>query len=161
MVIVLAICICLYFLKEKIYIFLEPEPQYPFKRKEFLMNIPERRFFEGLQQILPANYVVFPQVVLSSIVSVSDRNEFWKYQNKINRKTIDFVIFERPYYKPVLGIEYDGKTHQRPHRMERDNAVKHMLEAAGIKSMHVPHQENINFDELRSALTLLLSNKSS
>jgi hypothetical protein len=74
----------------------------PFKKKDFLLNIPERKFFEHVEKILPDTHVVFPQIVLSNIVAVdSDRKSFWKRQNKINRKTIDFVIFEKQYLKPV------------------------------------------------------------
>ena len=74
----------------------------PYTRKEYLLNIPERKFFEQVISILPETYVIYPQVLLSSIISVhSDKKSFRKRQNKINRKTIDFVIFEKQYLKPV------------------------------------------------------------
>jgi hypothetical protein len=155
--IIIALGILFYFLKDKIYIFLRPEKQYLYKKKEFLLNIPERKFFEELQNIIPNNYTVFPQVILSSIVSVdSPRNKFWKYQNKINRKTIDFVIFDKPYYKPILAIEYDGKTHDYPNRVKRDLEVSRILEKSGIKNFHVKHQENINFDEIKNKINEVL-----
>ena len=149
-----------YFFKDKIYIFFrsEEEEYLPFKRKEFLMNIPERKFFEELQKIIPDNYIVFPQVLLSSIVRVtSSRKDFWKYHNKINRKTIDYVIFEKPYFKPVLAIEYDGKTHDKPDRIERDIKVKNILNSSGIKNFHTKHQKNINFEEIKNKINELLS----
>jgi len=159
-IIIIAIGILFYFLKDKIYILLRQEEQYPYKKNEFLLNIPERKFFEKLQNIIPDNYVVFPQILLSSIVSVdSPSKEFWKYQNKINRKTIDFVIFEKPYYKPVLAIEYDGKTHNYSNRMERDVKVGKILEKSGIKNFHVKHQENINFEELKNKIVDILTDK--
>ncbi len=148
-----------YFFKDKIYIFLRSEEEYaPFKRKEFLMNIPERKFFEELQKIIPDNHVVFPQVLLSSIVRVtSSRKDFWKYHNKINRKTIDYVIFEKPYFKPVLAIEYDGKTHDKPDRIERDIKVKNILNSSGIKNFHTKHKKNINFEEIKNKINELLT----
>jgi len=112
----------------------------PYKKKDFLLNIPERKFFEHVQSILPDAYVVFPQIVLSNIVSVdTDRKSFWKRQNKINKKTIDFVIFEKQYLKPVWAIEYDGKTHQRADRIERDNFVNATLTSAHIAILHYKH----------------------
>jgi len=110
-----------------------------------------------LQHIIPAEYVVFPQIVLSNIVKVSSsRKEFWTYQNKINRKTIDFVIFEKQYLKPIVAIEYDGKTHNRSDRQERDAFVNRVLESVGIKSLHIRHQENINFEDIKNKINELL-----
>ena len=157
-IVVIVLGILFYFSKDKISIFLQQEEKpLPFKKKDFLLNIPERKFFEDLQQIIPAEYIVFPQIVLSNIVKVSSsRKEFWTYQNKINRKTIDFVIFEKQYLKPVIGIEYDGKTHNRKDRQERDEFVNRILESAGIKSLHVKHQKNINFEEVKNKINELL-----
>lgn len=159
LIIVIALGILFYFFKDKISIFLhQEEKSLPFKRKDFLLNIPERKFFEGLQQIIPVEYVVFPQIVLSNIVKVSSsRKEFWTYQNKINRKTIDFVIFEKQYLKPIVAIEYDGKTHGRKDRQERDIFVNKVLESAGIKSIHISHQKNINFEEIKNKINELLT----
>lgn len=132
--------------------------QFPYKKKEFLLNIPERKFFEEIKKTIPENYAVFPQMQLSSIVSVSNnKTQFWKYQNKINRKNIDFVIFEKPYYKPVLAIEYDGKTHDQPVRAERDILVAKILDSAGIKNFHVRHQATINFEEIKIKIEEILS----
>ena len=95
---------------------------------------------------------------MSNIIQVtSSKKEFWTYQNKINRKTIDFVIFEKQYLKPVIAIEYDGKTHNRSDRQERDDFVNMALESAGIKSLHVKHQKNINFEEVKNKINELLT----
>lgn len=160
-IIIVILGVLFYFFKDKIYIFLKSNEEHlPFKRKDFLMNIPERKFFEELQKFIPDNHVIFPQVLLSSIVRViSSRKDFWKYHNKINRKTIDYVIFEKPYFKPVLAIEYDGKTHNKPVRIERDIKVRNILDSAGIKNFHVKHQKNINFEEIKNKIDELILNK--
>jgi len=130
-----------------------------YKKKEFLLNIPERKFFERIQQIIPDKYIIFPQVVLSSIISVnSSVRKFWTYQNKINRKTIDFVIFEKLYFKPVLAIEYDGKFHNNPERLKRDNFVDEALKVAGIKIIHIKHSENIDFEIIKKELNEIIKN---
>ncbi|MCF6276918.1 MAG: DUF2726 domain-containing protein [Candidatus Magasanikbacteria bacterium] len=161
-VIAIVLGILFYFFKDKISIFLqEEEKTLPFKRKDFLLNIPERQFFERLQSIIPTEYIVFPQIVLSNIVKVSSsRKDFWTYQNKINRKTIDFVIFEKQYLKPIIAIEYNGKTHNRSDRQKRDEFVNRVLELVGIKSLHIKHQKNINFEEVKNKINeLLILNK--
>ncbi|MFA4941021.1 MAG: DUF2726 domain-containing protein [Patescibacteria group bacterium] len=151
---IIILLIAVYAFKEY---FLAQEEEYDdfqtYKKKEFLLNIPERKFFENIQQIIPDNYVVFPQIVLGSIVNVNNSvRSFWTYQNKINRKTIDFVIFEKPYLKPVLAIEYDGKTHDSPKRQRRDYFVNNTLKSAGIKIIHIRHSDNINFEIIKENL---------
>lgn len=162
LIIILFLGVLFYFLKDKISIFFEKEDKYlPFKRKDFLLNIPERQFFETLQQIIPIDYVVFPQIVLSSIIQVNSRKkDFWTHQNKINRKTIDFVIFEKQYLKPIIAIEYDWKTHKRSDRQKRDNFVDNVLGSVWIKIFHIKHQKNINFEELKNKINeLIIPNK--
>ena len=135
------------------------EQKLPYKKQDFLLNIPERKFFEGLQQIIPNNYVIFPQIPLSSVVDVSTlKREFWTYQNKINRKIVDFVIFEKQYLKPIIVIEYDGKTHYREDRQIRDEFVDKVLESAEIKIIHIKHQQNINFEEIKNKINDILKN---
>lgn len=108
------------------------------------MNIPERRFYEQLLNIVPENYVVFPQVVLSSIVAVdTDRKSFWKWQNKINKKTLDFVLFDKKYIKPIAVIEYDGSTHYRKDRVARDEFVDWVLRTANIPILHFRHGKDL------------------
>jgi hypothetical protein len=161
LIFIVAIGIALYVFKDKILELLKQpneEIKLPFKRKDFLMNIPERKFFEELIKCTPNNYVVFPQVVLSSIIEVTaPRNEAIGWRNKINRKTIDYVIFELPYYKPVIAIEYDGKTHNYSSRMERDEEVKNILDNSGINNFHVKHGDSINFEEIKNKIDELLT----
>lgn len=161
LIIIITFGIIFYFFKDNILELLKQpheEVKLPFKRKEFLMNIPERRFFEELTKSIPNNYVIFPQVVLGSIVeTTAPRNEEIRWRNKINRKTIDYVIFELPYYKPAIAIEYDGKTHNYSSRIERDKEVKNILDNSGINNFHVRHSNNINFEEIKNKINELLT----
>jgi len=160
--VIIVLGILFYLYKDKISTgYQQEEKNLPFKRKDFLLNIPERHFFEGLQQIISGDYVVFPQIVLSNIVQVTlSKKEFWTYQNKINRKTIDFVIFEKQYLKPIIGIEYDGKTHNKSNRRERDSFVDRVLNTSGIKILHIKHQKKINFEEIKNKINeLMISTK--
>ena len=90
----------------------------------------------------------------------SRKKDFWTHQNKINRKTIDFVIFEKQYLKPIIAIEYDWKTHKRSDRQKRDKFVDNVLCSAWIKVFHINHQKNINFEELKNKINeLIIPNK--
>jgi very-short-patch-repair endonuclease len=133
------------------------EERLPFKKKEFLLNVPERKFFEVLLQKIPTNYVVYPQVILSSVIQFNGyRQSFWKWHNQINRKTLDFVIFEKEYLKPIMAIEYDGSTHNREDRKERDEFVNNALTQVGIKVVHIKHFQSMDLDSIIT--TEILSN---
>ncbi len=127
-------------------------------KKEFLLNIPERQFFEILQRLLPSGYICFPQMVISNILSVkkSERKEYLKNRSKINKKTIDFVIFKKPYLQPVLAIEYDGHTHDRPDRKSRDEFVNNAIHNSNLDIVHIKHgqgdMENIINTEIITKL---------
>ena len=128
----------------------------PFAKREFLMSIPERRFFEELKEMVPSNYVVFPQVMLCSLVEVQLKGrDSWRYRNRISQKSLDFVLFEKPYYRPVLAIEYDGKTHDSWSRKRRDEFVDGLLRSCGLPILRVRHG-NIEFEKLKGEIDGLL-----
>jgi hypothetical protein len=136
--------------EEKINELFKKSENLAYKRKDFLLNIPERKFFESIQQIIPNNFIVFPQISLKSIVGVDGRQDYRTLQNRIDRKIIDFVVFDKPYYKPILAIEYDGSTHDRADRMARDEFVDSVLAASGIKILHIKHENNISYETIKS-----------
>lgn len=128
---------------------------FPFVKKECLLNQAERVFYEKLLVILPQDKVIFPQVVLSNIIKCNtSKDKFWKYQNKINKKTVDFVIFDKKNLQPILVIEYDGSTHDRPDRIKRDDFVAGALVAAGIKLVRVKHKDPNSVSKVTEALAL-------
>lgn len=129
----------------------------PYKKKPFLLNIPERQFFEELQKMLPEKYIAYPQIVLGSIVDVkSGVRSFKKYHSKINKKTIDFVVFDKKYLQPVLGIEYDGKTHERSDRIERDNFVDDVFQTVGLPILHIKHEREVDFNRVKESIFQIL-----
>jgi hypothetical protein len=118
-----------------------------YNKKEFLLTIPERQFFENLQKLLPANYICFPQMVVANVLSVKIKaKDYRKYRSKIDKKTIDFVIFEKEYLKPVLAIEYDDKSHERSSRRKRDSFINKALEQANLDIVHIKYGQN-NLEE--------------
>lgn len=125
---------------------------FPFKRKDFLLNVPEKNFFENIKKIIPDSYIVLPQILLSSIVLVNSKKNFWAYQNKINRKTIDFVIFEKQYLRPILAVEYDGKTHKLENRKQRDDFVDNVLNKCNIPCVHITHKDTSYFHDVNKEI---------
>lgn len=59
------------------------------------------------------------------------------YRNKIDLKSVDFVLFDKQNISPVLVIELDDYTHQRSDRQARDGFVDRVLNHCGVPILHV------------------------
>lgn len=58
-------------------------------------------------------------------------------QNKIDRKHFDFVLIDAETTRPLLAIELDDRTHDRPDRRRRDGFVEAACDAAGLPLLRV------------------------
>ena len=109
----------------------EKEVYLPYKKKSFLLTKTEYNFDKVLSEIVGDKYYIGRQVPLSSIVEVT--STYKPYRSKIDKKTIDFVLFNKAGYTPHLAIELDDPSHLRWDRIERDEFVQDVLEKAGIR----------------------------
>lgn len=125
------------------------EPELPYVKKPYLMTNAEREFFFVLERAVQGRYYIVPQVELSKIVQV-EKQKRWEYslRNKIDRKSVDFVLFDKEYFTPHLVIELDDSSHQREDRIIRDGFVDRILEKAGIKIVHIKTAYNYDLSHL-------------
>src|ERR1035437_7044871 len=94
------------------------KPLYKYTRKDFLISRPEHEFFDILVEILENKYHVFTQVHLPTILDHKIKGQTWKAAfSHINGKSVDFVICDKAYIKPLLVIELDDKSHDRLDRI--------------------------------------------
>ncbi|MEX2217373.1 MAG: DUF2726 domain-containing protein [Phycisphaerales bacterium] len=105
-----------------------------FQRRDYLLTAAERQFHDVLLALVaPRGYRLFVQTPLTCLVSlppgVPDRQA---WLNRIDRKTVDFVLCEPKALRPVLAIELDDSSHQRESRKQRDALVESNLAAAGV-----------------------------
>ena len=128
------------------------EAKLPYRKEKYLMNIPEKNFFKKLKGILPEGYIALPQVSLNSILRTKSGKDYMKYQNKINRKIMDFVVLKMPNYNPVLVIEYDGSSHNRKDRRKRDAFLDKALKAADLEIVHFKHRRNLSTENIEDSL---------
>jgi hypothetical protein len=85
---------------------------YRYGRKAFFMNRAEHEFFDVLIEVVGSSYYVFPQVHLSTILEHRIKGQPWRAAfRRINGKSVDFVICDKAYIKPLLAIELDGRSH--------------------------------------------------
>jgi len=127
----------------------------PYVLKRYLMSPAERSFFGVLEQVTDSSkYYIFPQMLLSNIVDVEKGTESPRgFRNKIDHKTIDFVLFDRNAISPVLAVELDDASHDREDRQERDAFVDHVLAKVGLPLLHVRAQAAYDPKQLAASIS--------
>jgi hypothetical protein len=120
----------------------EKSEDLPYVLKRYLMTRAERSFFGVLEQVTDSSkYYIFPQVSLNNLVTVEKgTGSYQAFHNKIDRKSVDFMLFEKSTISPVLAIELDDSSHDREDRQERDVFVDGVLAKAGLPLLHVRAQ---------------------
>ena len=111
----------------------------PYVKKPFLMTETERKFFFVLERAVRDRYYIVPQVQLSNLVQI-EKSKRWEYalRNRIDRKSVDFVLFDKEYFTPQVVVELDDPSHFEEKRKERDDLVNALMKKTGIKIIHIP-----------------------
>jgi len=126
----------------------------PYVRRYCLMSNAELSFFKILQQIVKEKYYIVPQVQLSKLIEV-EAHKKWEYThlNKIDRKSVDFVLFDKNNFTPHLVIELDDSSHLRKDRQTRDRFLNAVLNKAGIKIVHIQNAYRYPIDEITKLIS--------
>lgn len=107
---------------------------YNYGRKDYIMTKAEHDFFLRLNLTFQEQYHIFPQVHLSSLLDERKiKGQNWKAAFKhINGKSVDFVVCDKQYAKPLVAIELDDWSHNAESRQKRDEEVERIFMAAEI-----------------------------
>lgn len=125
----------------------------PFSRCERLLTKNELSFYEVLRSAM-YDYVVFAKVRLADLIDADKRHRNGQADfSRILAKHIDFVVCDDDS-KPVIAIEVDDKSHQRPDRTARDSDVDRLFQAIGFPLIRLPAQETYDFEEIRKLVTV-------
>lgn len=123
---------------------------YQYRKKDFLITRPEHEFFDILVEVVGDKYHVFTQVHLPTIMEHKVVGQNWKGAfSHINGKSVDFVICDKSYIKPLLAIELDDKSHERQDRIERDSEVERMLQEAGMPLIRFANHGAFDKEEIK------------
>lgn len=125
----------------------------PYRKKECLMTKAEKEFFSALDEIIKNRYYIIPQVKISNLASVNlkNRSDYYKYFNKIDRKTIDFVLFDKQF-SPAIAIELDDNSHNNENRRYRDDFVDKVMDIIGLRIVHIKTAYSYNLEELSNLI---------
>ena len=128
--------------------------EYPYLVRDDFLSPAELSFYLVLKSSISEMALVFPKVSLGDLfyTKLRDPSKFRTYTNKIDRKHVDFLLCDPKTVRPILGIELDDKSHQRPERQERDEFVRNVFLAAKLPLIRVPVRHSYSVAELSSLL---------
>jgi hypothetical protein len=123
---------------------------YPYRRQDNFLTPAERDFYRALVPAVTDWAVVFAKVRLGDLFKTvtPDRKEWYRARNRIERQHVDFVLADHETLQPLLGIELNDSSHQRPDRQKRDRLVIGTFAAAELPLVGVKVRSGYAPDEL-------------
>jgi very-short-patch-repair endonuclease len=123
----------------------------PFFRRKFLLSRAEKYFYGVLRRVV-APHSVLAKVRLADLVEADERHLLRQANfNRIKSKHIDFVICDAALC-PIIAVELDDSSHQRPDRKARDRDVDQILKIASLPILRVPLRRAYDDDEIERQL---------
>jgi very-short-patch-repair endonuclease len=124
------------------------------------MSRAEHELFDILIALVGNEYHVFPQIHLATILDHKVVGQKWKSAFRhIDEKSVDFVLCDKRYIRPLLVIELDDKTHEYKDRKDRDIEVERILSGAQIPLLRIENKGTFDKEfiatQLRNYLTFI------
>lgn len=104
---------------------------YKYSKKEYVITQHELNFYKSLHEAV-SGCMIIPQAHLSMFLDHKIRGQNWSRAfSMINGKSVDFLICTKDM-RPLIAIELDDSTHDRPDRQKRDAFVNSIIADADI-----------------------------
>ncbi len=151
--VVIAIAIKIYDFRKSPEQHIKPKITYKYARKRYVMTMSENEFYRTLQEAIGTSYMIYPQAHLDLFLDHKVKGQNWKGAlSTIQRKSVDFLICNREYYNPLVAIELDDSTHERPDRVERDKLVEAACSVADMPLVRFQVASNYSPNDLLDRL---------
>jgi len=128
--------------------------------KPYFFTQAESRFFTAL---VPAaqdlDLIVFPKVGLNDIFKDCKGAAKGQY-NRYAQMHVDYLLVTRKDYRPVVGIELDGNSHQGEKQQARDQKKAAVFKAARLPLVRFYNQDKFHGAEIGAKLEDVLELKS-
>ena len=129
-------------------------PPLPYHLRDDFLSAAEANFYHVLKNTVADWAVVMVKVSLGDLFYAASgdygQNRIWR--NRIDRKHLDFLLCDPQTMQPLLGIELDDRSHNRPERQQRDQFVDLVFNAARLPLVHVPVRFSYTTTELDDVL---------
>lgn len=124
----------------------------PYELNKTLLTSHEAVLYNRMTLIAQKyNLVICVKPRIADFISVTlnqyeKGTDFYRYFNRISAKHVDFLLCNGFSLKPVLAVELDDGSHDKKHRMERDefvDLVYHVVELNVIHFKKLPLEDEI------------------
>ena len=134
-----------------------PSGRLPYRARGRLVTKSELRFYKSLVKAVQDDFEIFAMVRIADLLRVDDsvRNKR-TWINKILAKHIDFVLCDPGSLEPLVCIELDDRSHERPDRIKRDEFVDAAFDSAGLPLLRIPVQRSYPPREIRDLINEML-----
>lgn len=133
---------------------------YPYAKEPFLLSAAERSFLGALEQSTGDAYRIFSKVRVADVVGVkkgTDRRIWQSAFNRISSKHFDFVLVKPDNFSVVAAIEIDDKSHKKTDRMDRDDFIDNVCQAADLKLIRFEARSGYSTNEIRQQIEMALN----
>lgn len=131
--------------------------KFPYRKKDYLLTITEKEFYNTLKQVVDKNnLLIFSKVRLEDLLWLPkgiDHKERFSLRNRIKSRHVDFVICDNQNIKPLLVIELDDSSHDKQSRINRDGFIDNVLDNAGLPILHQKVQNFYNLREIETNIS--------
>ena len=130
------------------------EIKFPYRLRDDFLSPAERNFMRVLRAATSEWAMIAPKVSLGDLFypQTSDGSQYLVSRNKIDRKHVDFLLYDPQTLRPLLGIELDDKSHQRKDHQERDCFKNGVFSATGLPLARVPVRHSYQVFKLNQFL---------
>jgi len=132
----------------------EAPEELPYTRIDAILSLNEQACYQSLcKATADLPLIVLAQIQISKLAKVSPKtSNRLAWHNKLDRKSVDFVICDRDLLRTVLAIEVDDKSHSKPARVSRDKFVNAVFEKIGTPLLRIPAASTYDPETLRKLL---------
>lgn len=125
-------------------------PRYRYRARRSVMTRREEWFFRVLQDALGRDYLIFPQIHISSLLDERIKGQNWAAaRGQTNSKSVDYVVADAGTLDVLCAVELDDATHDREDRRERDRQVEEMFAGAGMPLVRFRDAEELTAGDVR------------
>ena len=125
----------------------------PYTTRDSLLTRSELKFYRVLVKAVSADWEIFAMVRIADLMRVKKgTRQYRKWLNKILAKHVDFVICDSENLVPLVAIELDDASHNRPDRIERDKLVNEIFQSAGMPLLRIRTAKDYSAREIRAAI---------
>jgi hypothetical protein len=127
-----------------------------FSRKASVLTKPEQRLYHSLLLAVKGDYRILPKVRLWDFIWLeNDPPDRKQHLSRLSCRHADFLVCEPTKLEPLLVIELDDRSHQKPEAVESDRYKDELFAAAGLPCLRLDTPD-INSRLLRQQIDMKL-----